>query len=104
MSGWLIALREVYDAGGQTTAADMVAKLDDITSARIKGFLTPGHKGAGPHLVQITQRGIDLIEGRLTLRTLYDAKKRNGRPPDSHRRVVCTWLMALPRTNEVRLS
>lgn len=103
MSGWLEAVREVYSAGGKTTAGQMVAPLDDIKIARAKGFLMPGLKGKGPHAVEITQRGIDLIEGRVTMRTPRVPSTNGGRAPGTHKRMVATWLMALPRTNEVRL-
>ena len=33
MSGWLLAVREVYEAGGVTTAARMHAPLDEIANA-----------------------------------------------------------------------
>lgn len=103
MSGWFLALREVYDAGGKTRSGDMLAKLDDITIARSKGLLMPSKRGFGPHAVEITQRGADLIEGRLALIAPYVPSDTGGRAPNSARRLVATWLMAMPRTNQVRL-
>lgn len=103
MSGWLEAVREVYAAGGKTTAGAMVCNLADITIARSKGFLMPGKKGPAPHLVEITPMGAALVENRITLRTPYVPSGCKGRAPGTHRRMVATWLSALPRANEVRL-
>ena len=103
MSDWLEATREVYKAGGVITPRRMYQPLAAITRARERGLLEPGKMGGRQFAVRITQRGIDLIEGRLTLRVPYVASGRHGRAPGSGKRLVATWLMALPRTNEVRL-
>ena len=103
MSDWLEATREVYSAGGQIMTRKMYQPLAAITRARERGLLEPGKVGGREFAVRITQRGIDLIEGRLTLRVPYVPRQGAGRAPGTHRRLVATWLMALPRTNEVRL-
>jgi len=103
MSDWLEATREVYNAGGHIMARRMYQPLAAITRARERGLLEPGKIGGRQFAVRITQRGIDLIEGRLTLRVPYVPRQGAGRAPGTHRRLVATWLMALPRTNEVRI-
>ena len=103
MSDWLEATREVYAAGGELPQNKATQTYEAYWRARSMGFLQPTQRGGIPQPARITQRGIDLIEGRLTMRTPYVPAVSKGRAPNTHRRLVATWLMALPRTNEVRL-
>lgn len=103
MSDWLEATREVYAAGGELMPHKATQTHEAYYRARRLGFLAPIERGGAPKPAKITQRGIDLVENRLTMRAMYDAKNRIGRAPNSQQRMVATWLMALPRTNEVRL-
>ena len=92
MSEWLEATREVYKAGGRLMPCKATQPHSGYTEARRRGFIAPVNRGGTPKPAVITQRGIDLIEGRMaTIRTPRKV------------RLVATWLMALPRTNEVRL-
>lgn len=104
MSDWLEATREVYAAGGELMPHKATQTHEAYYRARRLGFLAPIERGGTPKPAKITQRGIDLVEGRLTMRTPYVPTNGKGRAPNTHQRMVATWLMALPRTNEVRLS
>ena len=104
MSDWLEATREVYNAGGELLPRHALQPCEAFTRARHLGFIEPAKLGGKPKPAKITQRGIDLIEGRITMRTPYVPAVNGGRAPGTHRRMVATWLMALPRTNEVRLG
>ena len=103
MSDWLEAIRDVYNAGGELMPCKALQPHEAFYRARILGFLEPGGMGGPPKPAKITQRGIDLIEGRVTMRTPFVPSGGKGRAQGTHRRLVATWLMALPRTNEVRL-
>jgi hypothetical protein len=85
MSGWLLAVREVYQAGGVVPAGKLTCALHDINDAR---------RGRHRNLpVTITPLGVALCEGRV-----QKVDARLGR------RWQATWLAALPRANEVRLT
>jgi hypothetical protein len=103
MSGWIVAVREVYAAGGRVAIRDLTAPLDDITVARQKGMLEPGIRGPAHHMAVITEAGRALCEGRAELYVPVIKSDTGGRPHGSHRRLRATWLAALPRTNEVRI-
>jgi hypothetical protein len=95
MSGWLLAVREVYQAGGAVPAGKLTCALHDINDARRWGALEkPGRRGRHRNLpVTITPLGVALCEGRV-----QKVDARLGR------RWQATWLAALPRANEVRLT
>lgn len=98
MSGWLLAMREVYDAGGVTTAARMHSSLADIETARTKGVIARSGAlgGAGPHVVQLSPRGRALCEGKLEFYVPPYTSTTGGRAPGTHRRLRATWLASLP--------
>jgi hypothetical protein len=104
MSGWLVATREVYAAGGKLAVRKMRASATELTQARQKGLIARGTNGGTAFYAEITQRGIDLLEGRLEYFTPSSAGSMFGRRPGTHRRWRSTWLAALPRANEVRLT
>jgi len=105
MSAWLEAVREVYKAGGRMPVRHMGSGNNALDEARKIHLIEPGKMG-GPsnsHYAVLTQKGRDLMEGRLVA---YVPKYRNvngGRAPGTHRRWAATWLASLPRANEVRI-
>ena len=98
MSGWLLAVREVYEAGGVTTAARMHAPLDEIANARRRGMLEPGERGGGakPHRVALTPLGRAVCEGKLEFYVPPFTSTTGGRALGTHRRLRATWLASLP--------
>ena len=105
MSGWLLVMREVHQAGGRTTAARLTCSLDDIATARRKGVLAhAGHRGCAPHVVQLSALGWALCEGRAEYYVPPYTSSTGGRAPGTHRRVRATWLASLPPLNTVRLT
>ncbi len=103
MSSWYEAVREVYNAGGELMPCKILAMPEAIGYARKLGYLEKWNGGKKVSPIRITQLGIDLVESRITLRTPFVPNGGKGRAPDTHRRIVATWLSALPRTNEVRI-
>ncbi len=107
MSAWLNIVRQVYQAGGRMPVARVYDAPSAITEARRLGLLEPGVRGQGrrPHTLALTQRGVDLMEGRVAPRVLpYSVAFNAGRLPGTGRKWCPTWLAALPRANEVRLT
>lgn len=96
MSAWRLLLRELHDAGGSKPVRTLWAPLPALEAARTLGLVAraggPAASSKAPP-ARLTPRGWDVAEGRLQK---IDA--RLGR------RWQATWLAALPRENEVRLT
>ena len=104
MSGWIEATKEVYRAGGKIAVRDMQCPLDDIRYARDKGLISPGNKGAGGHMAELTWLGWQFCEGRAEIYIPSSRGTTGGRAHGSCRKLRATWLAALPRTNEIRIT
>lgn len=85
MSAWLLATREVHEAGGRALVREMWSPLKAIQRARDKGLLEPGVRGRADHWAVLTPLGRAVCEGRVSK---VDA--RLGRAWQA------TWLAALP--------
>ena len=103
MSGWVIAMQEVYKAGGTMPVCKMFSPLREIERAREKGMFKRRGRGGSVYAVTLTQRGIDYLEGRITLAVPAGQSSNKGRAPGSCMKPRATWLAALPRANEIRL-
>lgn len=108
MSEWILAAREVYEAGGRIRTVKMVSRKEARRLARLQGLLEPTipSKPVGEdHCTVLTETGRDLFDGRLEFYTpSLGPGKNGGRALGSHRRLRPTWLAALPRANQVQLS
>ena len=94
MSDWLNAAREVHQAGGRLAVSRMWSAPEALHQARKLGVIEWGHQGGrARHWAVLTPRGRDLVEGRV-----QKVDARRGAPWRA------TWLMALPRANEIRLG
>lgn len=100
MSGWKLVTRELYAAGRplkrtefahDPNGADPYKGLRDAR----KFGLVRSVRCHFTHVWEITSAGRAWVEGRAEL----GAQKRDGQP----RKIVATWLMPLPATNEIRI-
>lgn len=83
MSGWLLAVREVYAAGGHVRIGRLASPHNDITVARVKGLLEPGVRGRGEdHWATLTPLGWAVCKNKLEAYTPYvPAQPQGGRAP-----------------------
>lgn len=96
MSAWLLATREVHEAGGRMLVREMYAPLNEISRARRQGLLEPGVRGPHAHVAVLTPLGRAVCEGKVEAYVPYTPKVNGGRAPGTHRRWRATWLAALP--------
>ena len=107
MSGWRLATRSLYEAGGGPLSGyafdphtiPLGGWWHGIHRAEELGLmrcLNPGKFGGRQPacLWELTQAGIDWCEGRVAVE--YQPTKRQ--------QVVATWLKALPRAGEIRMG
>lgn len=101
MSGWKVVTRELYAAGRplkrvefeqHASGADPYKSLRDAK----KHGLVRSVRRHFTHVWELTDAGRAWVEGRAELAP----QKRNGKP----RKIVATWLMQLPATNEIRMT
>ncbi len=96
MSAWLLAAREVYQAGGSVPVAKLTCPLAALYEARRNGVIEKAGGPCGSRRVPpatLTPLGQAVCEGRV-----QKVDVRLGH------RWRATWLAALPRANEVRLT
>ena len=100
MSGWKIVTRELYAAGRplkrtefahDPNGADPYKGLRDAR----KFGLVRSVRCHFTHVWELTDAGRAWVEGRAELAP----NQRDGQP----RKIVATWLMPLPATNEIRI-
>lgn len=96
MSAWRLVVQELHVAGGSKRVGRMHAPAAALEIARQMGLVArPGVRGRAAWTVPalLTPFGVDFAEGRV-----QKVDNRLGR------RWQATWLAALPRANEVRLT
>jgi hypothetical protein len=106
MSGWRVAVREVYAAGGKALPSELYCSLQDIERARAKGAIKPAGGPCGSRIppVELTRLGRDMCEERAAVAIPYKPSSTGGRAHGSRLQWRAAWLAALPRANEVRVS
>lgn len=111
MSAWLLAAREVYETGGSKPVKQMWSPPAALEKARACGLILrgEGRGSAGKNRptppAALTPMGVDVCEHRLEQYVPFMGHgPTGGRAKGSHRRWRATWLAALPRANEVRLT
>ena len=94
MSDWRITLRELHDAGG--SASDKQFGTFWGRRCMMRYGLATRTKYGRHYLYQITDKGRDVIEGRIAM--IPGITSPSGRRPW---RWVATWLASLPRPEQV---
>jgi hypothetical protein len=108
MSGWKLVTRELYAAGKPMQRDDFsqhAGGSDPYKGLRDAKRLGMVQVTGAKHLWlwEITPEGRAWVEGRLALIVPPSKSTTGGRAAGTQLRPVATWLMALPRMNEVRL-
>jgi len=114
MSGWVIAVRELYERGplpiGQfrpqySGRIQRDISMDLQRAIRLGLVNSPGRGGRVARPYTLTPAGFAFAEGRLApVVPPYQAKYRAGRPKGSRVVLRPTWLAALPKANEIKLN
>ena len=95
MSLWLLAAREVYEAGGHKPANLIHTAQWGVDGGRRLGIFEPALGRGGPFIkadVILTPLGIALVERRVEYYTPYVPAKTSGRAKGSTKRFRATWL------------
>lgn len=110
MSGWRVVVRQLHEAGRPLRSFDLLVDNAGYAlahAARLGLVKSPGRwcyrVDTDEYGVwELTPLGVDFAEGRV-VRLL---RQRRHRPTDRNFivRFQATWLAALPRANEVRLT
>lgn len=106
MSGWMVRVRALHAAGGGPLPRRAFDPMDTSLGESEKSAMTPAvahglvvsQKHKFVWFWTLTPKGRDWCEGRVQL--VETPRKGSGR---GKRRMVATWLQALPRAGEIRL-